>query len=56
MQNKLIQFKKQRDLGAILGDTFSFLRNEWKQLFTLIFKIAGPALILVVAPWEVLPT
>tara|TARA_R110002072_G_scaffold23949_2_gene82020 strand:+ start:135758 stop:136630 length:873 start_codon:yes stop_codon:yes gene_type:complete len=51
MQNKLIQFKKQRDLGAILGDTFSFLRNEWKQLFTLIFKIAGPALILVVASY-----
>ena len=51
MQNKLIQFKKQRDLGAILGDTFSFLRNEWKPLFTLIFKIAGPALILVVASY-----
>ena len=51
MQSKLIQFKKQRELGSILGDTFSFLRNEWKQLFSLILKIAGPALLVVVAAY-----
>ena len=44
----IIQFKKQRELGAILGDTFKFIRLQWKPLFGLIFRIAGPALILLV--------
>ena len=43
-----IQFKKQRDLGAILSDIFKFIRLEWKPLFGLILKIAGPALLLLV--------
>lgn len=43
-----IQFKRQRELGAILGDTFKFIRLQWKPLFGLIFRIAGPALILLV--------
>ncbi|MAZ72104.1 MAG: hypothetical protein CMC70_03060 [Flavobacteriaceae bacterium] len=46
-----IQFKKQRDLGAILGDTFKFIRLQWKPLFGLIFRIAGPALILLVVAY-----
>lgn len=44
----IIQFKKQRELGTILGDTFKFIRLQWKPLFGLIFRIAGPALILLV--------
>ncbi len=43
-----IQFKKQRELGSILTDTFKFIRLQWKPLFGLIFRIAGPALILLV--------
>lgn len=43
-----IIFKKQRDLGAILSDTFKFIRLQWKPLFGLIIRIAGPALILLV--------
>ncbi|WP_432410808.1 hypothetical protein [Rasiella sp. SM2506] len=44
----IIQFKKQRELGSILTDTFKFIRLQWKPLFGLIFRIAGPALILLV--------
>lgn len=47
----IIQFKKQRDLGTILGDTFKFIRLQWKPLFGLIFRIAGPALILLVVAY-----
>jgi len=43
---QLIQFKKQRDLGAILNDTFSFLRHEYKPFFALILQITLPYLIL----------
>ncbi|MDC7993838.1 hypothetical protein [Altibacter sp. HG106] len=43
-----IRFKKQRDLGAILTDTFKFIRLEWRSLFSLILRLAGPALLLVV--------
>ncbi len=46
-----IQFKKQRELGSILTDTFKFIRLQWKPLFGLIFRIAGPALILLVAAY-----
>ena len=43
-----ILFKKQRELGSILTDTFKFIRNTWKVLFGLIFRIVGPALIVLV--------
>ncbi|RMA64737.1 hypothetical protein [Ulvibacter antarcticus] len=45
--NEFIQFKKQRDLGEMLTDTFKFIRLNWKPLYGLIFRIAGPALLLV---------
>jgi len=43
----IINFKKQRELGDILTDTFAFIRSEWKTLFGMIFKLAGPALVIV---------
>ncbi|EDM44698.1 hypothetical protein SCB49_14040 [unidentified eubacterium SCB49] len=43
-----IQFKKQRDIGEIITDTFKFIRTEWKPLGTLILKIAGPALLILI--------
>lgn len=46
-----IQFRKQRELGEILNDTFAFIREEWRTLFGLIFRLAGPALLLVVAAY-----
>jgi len=43
---KLINFKRERDLGVIITDAFGFIRTEWKQLFTYIFKITWPFLVL----------
>lgn len=45
---ELITFKKERELGEILSDTFKFLRLEGKQLFGYILRIAGPALLIMV--------
>lgn len=46
--NEFIQFKKRRELGSIITDTFKFIRHNWKQLFGLILRLAGPALVLLV--------
>ncbi len=47
MNNNYVNFKKQRELGSILTDTFKFVRLEGKTLLSLILKIAGPALLIV---------
>lgn len=44
---QFIQFKKQRDIGDIITDTFKFLRLQGKDLFVLILKICGPALLVI---------
>lgn len=46
--NEYIQFKKQRELGAILTDTFAFIRTRGLQLLGLILRITGPALLVLV--------
>ena len=51
MQDNFIEFKKQRELGSILTDSFKFLRQEWKHLFGSIIKLAGPALLVVLAAY-----
>lgn len=47
-QTKFVQFKKERDLGAIITDSFQFLRYEWKPFFTTIIKISLIPIILAV--------
>ncbi len=47
MENQYINFKKQREIGEIISDTFKFLRENYKLLFTLIFKITGPAFLIL---------
>ena len=45
-----VQFKKERDLGAMITDTFKFFRLEWKPFFTSIIKVAIiPIIIAIVA-------
>ncbi|UAM99223.1 hypothetical protein K8354_05210 [Polaribacter litorisediminis] len=45
-----INFKKKRDLGAMLSDTFQFLNTEWKPFFGAILKTAIiPILIAICA-------
>ncbi|RPD94494.1 hypothetical protein EGM88_12195 [Aureibaculum marinum] len=47
MQNyNFIEFKKERDLGAIINDTFKFIRENWKPYFGAIIKIAGPFILI----------
>ncbi|MCF6295102.1 MAG: hypothetical protein L3J25_05385 [Flavobacteriaceae bacterium] len=41
-----IEFKKQRELGDILSDTFAFIRYEFKPFLKTIFNIAGPYLLM----------
>ncbi|WP_117880362.1 hypothetical protein [Aureibaculum luteum] len=46
MENhSFIEFKKERDLGAIINDTFAFIRENWKSYFSAIIKIAGPFIL-----------
>ena len=47
MNNNYVNFKKQRELGGILTDTFKFVRLEGKSLLGMILKFAGPALLIV---------
>jgi len=42
MVKSFIEFKKQRDFGLVLTDTFSFLRSEFKPLSKLVLNITGP--------------
>jgi len=46
-ENKtFIEFRKERDLGAIITDTFTFIRDNWKEYFLTVLKIVGPVLAL----------
>jgi hypothetical protein len=49
MQNNYILFKKQRDLGTIISDSFKFIRQEYKTIFRLYLKHVGWLLLLAVA-------
>jgi len=50
MNNNYIEFKKRRELGDILTDTFGFLRHNGKSLFGLLIKTSGiPFVILLLA-------
>lgn len=43
-----IEFKKQRELGDIVSDTFAFMRTQFKPFFGAFFKIVGPFLAVMV--------
>lgn len=47
--NEIIQFKKQRDVGEMISDTFKFLKEEGKPFFTTIIKISLVPIILAIA-------
>lgn len=49
MNHDYIQFKKQREIGEIISISFKFLRENYKTFFRLLFKIAGPAFIILIA-------
>ncbi len=48
--NNYIEFKKKRELGDILTDTFAFVRQEGKSLLSVLMKTCGiPFAILLLA-------
>ncbi len=46
MENNEIQFRKKRELGDILSDSFAFLKQEYKPISSLILVYVLPFLIL----------
>ncbi len=48
---EVINFKQQREIGAIITDIFKFIREEGKTLFSLILKITGPALLAMIGSY-----
>jgi len=49
MQNQYINFKRKRELGEVITDTFKFLRRNFKTYFKVLFKIIGIPFILFIA-------
>lgn len=47
MTENYIRFKKQREVGEIITDTFRFLRENYRPLLHLIFRITGPVFLIV---------
>lgn len=47
MSTPPIEFRRQRELGDIITDTFKFLRQNFKPLFKTIFKITGPIFVIL---------
>lgn len=46
-EQKLINFQKERDLGEVLSDTFTFIRQNYKSLFKVIYKVVGPVMLVM---------
>lgn len=46
--NNLINFRKERDLGDIISDSFKFIRENYKPLFKVVTRVVGPVLLLFV--------
>lgn len=47
--SNFINFKKERDLGDMFSDTYTFLKLEWKPFFTTIIKIAFLPILFSIA-------
>lgn len=49
MNDQKINFKRQREIGEILSDTFKFIRLEYKGLFTALMRNAAIPFLLLLA-------
>ncbi len=45
--NQKITFQKQRELGDIISDTFKFIRENFRLLLKMIFRICGPVFLIL---------
>lgn len=48
MISRYIEFKKKREIGDIITDTFKFLRHNFKTIFKLLAKTAGIPFVLFI--------
>ncbi|MFC6861102.1 hypothetical protein [Zunongwangia atlantica] len=48
MENKIFRFRKTRDFGELLSDTFKFLRENAKSFLSINFKVCAPFLITLI--------
>lgn len=46
-QTNYINFKKERELGEVITDTFAFIRQNYKVLFQIYTKVLWPVLLLM---------
>ncbi|MDR6300862.1 hypothetical protein [Mesonia maritima] len=46
-QTNYINFKKERELGEVISDTFAFIRQNYKVLFQIYTKVLWPVLLLM---------
>lgn len=46
MERKVVNFKKARDFGDLLSDTFEFLKLEFKPLMKVLLTYVGPFLLI----------
>lgn len=49
MNQEIIQFKKQRELGEILNVTFKFIRQNYKAASRIYIKVVGPVFLVLIA-------
>jgi len=47
-EHNFVTFRKERDLVAIITDTFKFIRLEWKPFFSYVLKIAIVPILLAI--------
>ena len=48
MENNIFRFRKTRDFGELLSDTFKFLRENGKSFLSINFKICAPFFIALI--------
>ena len=49
MENNIFRFRKTRDFGELLSDTFKFLRENGKSFLSINFKICAPFFIALIS-------
>jgi hypothetical protein len=47
MQQQKINFRQERDFGTVLGDSLTFLKQNFKSFFASIILIVGPLILLM---------
>ncbi|WBL27095.1 hypothetical protein [Zunongwangia sp. HGR-M22] len=48
MENNIFRFRKTRDFGDLLSDTFKFLRENAKSFFSINLKVCAPFLVALI--------